>query len=64
MDDNKRIPNINALLHKISEYMEEIPSGEGDRVDWEELAERKNTAQRALSLLRETLGKQEDEPNG
>lgn len=55
MDNEKRVPNINALLQKISEYIEEMPSGRDDKVDWEELAERKETAQRALSLLRKTL---------
>ena len=62
MDDKKRVPNMNALLHKISEYMEEMPSGEGDKVDWEELAERKKTAQRALALLRDTLSNREKPP--
>ena len=57
MDDNKRVPNINALLQKITEYMEEMPSADDDKVDWEELAERKRTAQRALTLLNETLKK-------
>lgn len=62
MDDKKRVPNINALLQKITEYMEEMPSGENDKLDWEELGERKKTAQRALILLQETLVKQEDKP--
>ncbi|MCK5056893.1 MAG: hypothetical protein KAT34_09575 [Candidatus Aminicenantes bacterium] len=62
MDNRKRTPNINALLQKITEYMEEMPSGENDKVDWEELAERKKTAQRALTLLNETLKKQGSKP--
>ena len=63
MENKKRVPNVNALLQKITEYLEEMPSPDDDKVDWEELAERKKTAQRALSLLQETLGKQEDKPN-
>jgi len=55
MDRQKRVPNIDALLQKIEDFLDELPAGEDDNVNWEELAERKKTAQRALDLLNETL---------
>lgn len=59
MKQKKRDPNINALLEKIGEFLEEMPSGENDNVNWEELSERKKTAQRALDLLYKTLKESE-----
>lgn len=55
MDKKKRAPNIDALLQKLEDFLDEIPSGADDEVNWEELAERKETAQRALDLLTETV---------
>jgi hypothetical protein len=61
MDKKKRVPNIDALLQKIEDFLEEMPTGEDDNVNWEELSERKKTAQRALDLLDKILKEKEEE---
>jgi hypothetical protein len=38
-----------------------MPTGEDDNVNWEELSERKKTAQRALDLLDKILKEKEEE---
>ncbi len=57
-DQGVRIPNVHLCLQKIRELVDAVPRSQGDGVDWNDLATRRENAEMALTHLHSIFGSQ------